>query len=689
MSAALAAEYAASLARTVPSAPVTPRSSPEDKRQYRVITLSNGLRAALVSDPVTDKASASMDVHVGHFSDPDELPGLAHFLEHMLFLGTESYPDESSYQAFLSAHGGSSNAYTSNERTSYWFDLTHKFLPEALDRFSAFFKCPLFTPSCVSRELNAVHNEHSKNLLSDTWRMYQLLESTSNPKHPMSKFGTGDLTTLRDRPAALGIDVRAALLEFHAKHYSPKIMSLAVIGRESLDELEELVRAKFGGITASPSSTNARPVFGNDAMTDAQLGRFIRAIPVKDLRSVQLLWHIDQSVQPLWAEKPLELLSHLLGHESEGSILSYLKSKHWANGLSSGVKMGASSFTLFSVSVDLTEEGLEHSEEVVEAVQSYITHVLQRSLREEPSRWESEIFREVASVNAMNFIFKSKESPHGLVGSLSHALQVYPPERVLDGPYELPRYNGDLVRYFVDEVLTDSKRVRVHLVSQKLRKQVEETEGKTFAKEKWYGTEHLDEPLPASLAARLANPAVIPALHLPKPNEFIATEFGIKHPQYTEEEIEAKKEYAPLRIPVAELDGPAAAASKESAAASVAANGSAVPSGFIPLSAHPLSSVWWKADRTFGLPKSNLLLRFRTPRVYDSPSSSLLANLYAQLVSDALNEFAYHAQIASLNYKSVAPLLFPPFPALPLFFFSRLPDVFVSIVRLAALTVAS
>jgi len=47
-----------------------------------------------------------MDVHVGHFSDPDGIPGLAHFCEHMLFLGTKKYPDEASYSNFLSAHGG-------------------------------------------------------------------------------------------------------------------------------------------------------------------------------------------------------------------------------------------------------------------------------------------------------------------------------------------------------------------------------------------------------------------------------------------------------------------------------------------------------------------------------------------------------------------------------------------------------
>lgn len=76
----------------------------------------------------------------------------------MLFLGTEKYPEENSYNAFLSAHGGSSNAYTSMEHTNYFFDVTPDFLEEALDRFSEFFKSPLFTESATDRELTAVNN---------------------------------------------------------------------------------------------------------------------------------------------------------------------------------------------------------------------------------------------------------------------------------------------------------------------------------------------------------------------------------------------------------------------------------------------------------------------------------------------------------------------------------------------------
>ena len=64
----------------------TIRQSPQDDRSYRLITLSNGLQALLISDPKADKAAASLDVGVGHLSDPVDRPGLAHFCEHLLFM---------------------------------------------------------------------------------------------------------------------------------------------------------------------------------------------------------------------------------------------------------------------------------------------------------------------------------------------------------------------------------------------------------------------------------------------------------------------------------------------------------------------------------------------------------------------------------------------------------------------------
>ena len=89
-----------------------------DKREYRHFTIpaknsgSDALDVLLISDPTTDKASGACDIHVGQLNDPPNLPGLAHFCEHMLFIGTKKYPTENAYDNYLSTNGGSSNAFT-------------------------------------------------------------------------------------------------------------------------------------------------------------------------------------------------------------------------------------------------------------------------------------------------------------------------------------------------------------------------------------------------------------------------------------------------------------------------------------------------------------------------------------------------------------------------------------------------
>ena len=63
--------------------------SNQDKRAYRGLLLDNGIKCLLVSDPETDRSAASVDVHAGYMLDPKEFPGLAHFCEHMLFMGSK------------------------------------------------------------------------------------------------------------------------------------------------------------------------------------------------------------------------------------------------------------------------------------------------------------------------------------------------------------------------------------------------------------------------------------------------------------------------------------------------------------------------------------------------------------------------------------------------------------------------
>jgi insulysin len=134
------------------------------------------------------------------------------------------------------------------DSTNYYFQVGHEFLEPALDRFSQFFIAPLFLADCTDRELRAVDSEHKKNLQSDKWRLFQLEKSLSNPAYPYNSFGTGNLISLKEEPGVKGLDVRQAFMKFYETYYSANLMKLVVLGRESLDQLEQWVVDKFAAV---------------------------------------------------------------------------------------------------------------------------------------------------------------------------------------------------------------------------------------------------------------------------------------------------------------------------------------------------------------------------------------------------------------------------------------------------------
>jgi insulysin len=112
--------------------------SQQDSKNYRGLILENGIKVMLISDPTTEKSAACLCVEVGHMSDPPDLPGIAHLTEHVLFLGSQKYPEENDFRSFVSENGGVTNAQTFADVTKYFFDIMPEKLPEALDRFCSF-----------------------------------------------------------------------------------------------------------------------------------------------------------------------------------------------------------------------------------------------------------------------------------------------------------------------------------------------------------------------------------------------------------------------------------------------------------------------------------------------------------------------------------------------------------------------
>lgn len=414
--------------------------SPADDRQYRFVELVNGMKVLLITDPTADKGAAALTVHVGSFADPAERQGLAHFLEHMLFLGTEKYPEAGAYQAYISAHGGTNNAFTSLEDTSYFFDVGAPHLVAALDRFAQFFVAPRFDAAYVDRERHAVDAEYRLKIKDDGRREWDVLSELVNPAHPLAGFSVGSLDTLADRP---GAPVRDDLLRFYRAHYSADRMTLVVLGREALDELEAAVSSRFSVVPRHAEQPRPAPVplFAPDQPRQV----FIK--PDQEKRELSLVFPMP-SARAHWRTKPGEMLGYLLGDESPGSLLASLKAQGLAEQLSAGMAFDTDIGAAFNLGLTLTEQGVARVDEVLEQTFAWLALVRATGV----DAWR---YRELARLQHIHFRFLDRVPAIDYVQQLSEALQRYPAAEVLRGPYLLTKFDARLIRQYADQLVPE------------------------------------------------------------------------------------------------------------------------------------------------------------------------------------------------------------------------------------------
>ncbi|EGW30608.1 uncharacterized protein SPAPADRAFT_143847 [Spathaspora passalidarum NRRL Y-27907] len=567
-----------------------------DDRSYRLFKLdSNDLRVLVINDPQADKSAASLDVNVGSFTDSKfGIPGLAHFCEHLLFMGTEKYPLENEYSSYLSKHSGNSNAYTSSEHTNYYFQVGSNHLEGALDRFAQFFIAPLFSSSCKDREINAVDSENKKNLQNDDWRLYQLDKLNTNGEHPYNGFSTGNYQTLHEEPVSRGVDVREVLMDFHKNHYSSNLMSLVILGKEDLDTLTSWAIEKFSAI---PNKSLPRPNYNGEVILKQEhLGKLIKANPIMDNHQLELEFMIPDDFEDKWDTKPMGYFSHLIGHESEGSILYYLKSKGWATELASGNSKVSQGNSFFIIEFTLTPLGFANWQEIVKLTFDYLHMVV----NDEPKEW---IWKELQEMSEVNFKFRQKMDPSSTVSKLSNHLYQFdefiPPNHLLSSSV-YRKFDPELIKKYGQYLNADN--FRVFLVSQLLQ-------GLTKS-EKWYGTKYEYESIPQDLLTKIKSSRVNPVFHYPTPNDFIPTDF----------EISKRKSATPQVCPYL-------------------------------LENNERIDLWYKQDDQFEVPKGTIELAFHLPNSNTDVKSSTFSSLFSELLTEELNQITYYASLVGLKVR--------------------------------------
>ncbi|MCS5588219.1 MAG: insulinase family protein [Porticoccaceae bacterium] len=557
--------------------------SANDQRQYRHIKLKNNLDVLLISDPVADKAAASLDIYMGSYQNPADREGLAHFLEHMMFLGTQKYPRPDEYQTFISEHGGTHNAYTSFENTNYFFDIDGNHLEQALDRFAHFFISPNFDSAYVNRERNAVESEYRLKIKDDGRRQWDVLREQLNAQHPLSKFTVGNLQSLADSGDRA---VRDDLIAMYHQYYSANLMKLVVLGKQSLDELQEMVSSRFADI--KDRAMQIQP-YGVNFIEPARLPLQINFRPLKESRELSLLFELPR-ISPHWKTKPAQYLASLMGHEGEGSLLQVLKDRGWAESLAAGISLEDRNGSLFSIDIGLTPEGLDQRNKIVTQVFAWIALIRDSGIQD----WRQQ---EMASMGEIDFRYAEKQDPSRYVSSLASRMHQYNGAELLRGPYISSDFDSKVIKDLANRLNPDN-----------LILMVTAPEIEVDRLSKYYQAPYSVASIDPLLSQEWRSPPTASGLYfLPLKNQFVPTELALIKPKG-------------VRQPVPQI-----------------------------LVQQQGLRVWHLENIQFGVPRANIIIDLNTDRM-NSIEELTAAELYIDLIKDELNSELYTASLAGLNY---------------------------------------
>lgn len=561
------------------------------EKQTKKLKLENGLQIYLISDPNTDKSSAAITVKVGSWSDPVDYPGIAHFLEHMLFLGNKKYPSETEYEQYITEHGGQFNAFTSNDFTGYVFSIDNEAFPEALDRFSNFFKEPLFNPSGVDRELQAIDQEYAKNIENDDIRQYYILKEIVNPGHPNDAFSMGNRQSLQKVS-------QETLINWYHSNYSANRMQAEVISNLPLEQLEKLVLQDFSGIPNSniPPNTPTIP-----SISDASKGHMIYIEPIKNIRKLVLGWELPFKFASMRDTKPELLVCHVLGHEGKNSLVAELKREKLIEGLQCGTdKVGGNSFILF-LQIDLTDAGLKEVDQVILRCFEAIANFKKKGV-------PSYLVNELKTMTKLNYQYQSREDAfeHIIKEAMllpNEEMETYPEESLIF-QHDDSAATAELIDYLTPEnclfeLIAPSALTGVAM------------EGK----EKWLGVAYTIKPIPEKTLSLWKNAKPNPQIDLPELNPYLPTNIDL---------LSAKvlKDKEPFSIPL--------------------------PTSLLN---NDNGKIYYAQDSYYSVPSIKWTFEIKTPAIDPTTvDSQVLGDLFVKLANETLSSYIYPASVGGLNF---------------------------------------
>jgi secreted Zn-dependent insulinase-like peptidase len=371
---------------------------------YSQFSLPNRLSVLLKHSPFTNRNGIGILVEAGSSHEPRNFQGLAHLLEHMLFMASKKYPKEGYFKELLGKSHGNSNAMTSDTFTVYFFDINaHSPNFELIaDVFSRFFIDPILHEETLSREINAVNNEYENDLNSNEWRFQELMRTLADPQSAFNHFCIGNRDTLKINSERGNL--KNIMIEFYEKFYVSSKMHLFINSNLPIKKMKKIAVDIFGRIPSRPPFKlpihlkNRKLAFPNHI-----LGSLAWYKPIGNLKMMSI-------IIPFEDEELLKLgkndhyfyyIEKIIKDKSKGSIYSQLKNRELILSLDIGRFDRFYKLRIMSVRFLLTAKGVGNVEKILQIFYDGLKKL-------KPKIMQYTSFKKIGIRNFISFVFREK-----------------------------------------------------------------------------------------------------------------------------------------------------------------------------------------------------------------------------------------------------------------------------------------
>ena len=295
-------------------------------QRYEQTTLENGLRVVSCEMPHTRSVAISAYVGVGSRYESDDLAGVSHFVEHMVFKGTELRPDPVDISAQIESTGGMINAGTEHELTVYWCKVAQPYFHASMDLLLDMLRNSLCRQEDIEKERQVIHEELA--MINDypASRVDSLIDEMLWPDQPLGRDIGGSHESVD------GID-RDMIVKHMNEYYTPSNTVVSVAGSvPHSDVVEQVDRLSWdwtGGVPTPPA-----PAVSDQQQSQLRL----------EYRKTEQL-HLSIALPGLALDDPdiyaLDLLSVILGEGMSSRLFVELRENR---GLAYDVHSGVSHF---------------------------------------------------------------------------------------------------------------------------------------------------------------------------------------------------------------------------------------------------------------------------------------------------------------------------------------------------------